>query len=67
MFDIETTGFRRDSDIVHLSAFHGDTQFNIYLQTILSSNQQKYYRNIWYKNIYYKGREVESTDLRLDY
>lgn len=32
MFDIETTGLSRDSDIVQLSAFDGITEFNVYIR-----------------------------------
>lgn len=70
MFDIETTGLSRDSDIVQLSAFDGITEFNVYIRpnqpiskyaTAISGITFSFEKN----TVYYNGREVESTDLRL--
>lgn len=70
MFDIETTGLSRDSDIVQLSAFDGITEFNVYIRpnqpiskyaTAISGITFSFEKN----TVYYNGREVESTDLRI--
>lgn len=69
MFDIETTGLSRDSDIVQLSAFDGNTEFNIYIRpnqpisknaTAISGITFSFENN----TIYYNGREVKSEDIR---
>lgn len=66
VFDLETTGFGYDADIVQISAEHGGRQFNKYILpknqiSIAASKVTKIEKHG--KNLYYDGQVVEADNL----